>query len=137
VPAGWRAFMYVNKEKFDMSNTIQVSACDNELIILAYQGGVSYQVGRILSGNGQAVNVSINLLAGNYVGESLFNGINVPLGVSVNSYLPSGSYSLLFLGINWGGPSSFTASVGGTAVGGTVGQGLGLTWNPGPIAITI
>lgn len=137
MPAGWRAFMYVNKEKFDMSNTIQVSACDNELIILAYQEGVSYEIGRILSGNGEAVNVSIDLLAGDYVGTSLFNGIITPLDVSVTTYIPSGSYSLLFLGINWGGPSSFTVSVGGTAVGGTVGQGLGLTWNPGPIAITV
>lgn len=137
MPAGRRAFMYVNKEKFDMSNTIQVSACDNELIILAYQEGVSYEIGRILSGNGQAVNVSLDLLAGDYVGGSLFNGINVPLDASITTYIPSGSYSLLFLGINWGGPSSFTVSVGGTAVGGTVGQGLGLTWNPGPIAITV
>jgi hypothetical protein len=129
--------MYVNKEKFDMSNTIQISACDNELIILAYQEGVSYEIGRILSGNGEAVNVSLDLLAGDYVGGSLFNGINVPLDASITTYIPSGSYSLLFLGINWGGPSSFTVSVGGTAVGGTVGQGLGLTWNPGPIAITV
>ncbi len=129
--------MCVNKEKFDMSNTIQVSACDNELIILAYQEGVSYEIGRILSGNGEAVNVSIDLLAGDYVGTSLFNGIITPLDVSITTYIPSGSYSLLFLGINWGGPSSFTVSVGGTALGGTVGQGLGLTWNPGPLAITV
>lgn len=120
-----------------MSNTIQISACDNELIILAYQEGVSYEIGRILSGNGQAVNVSLDLLAGDYVGASLFNGINVPLDASITTYIPSGSYSLLFLGINWGGPSSFTVSVGGTAIGGTVDQGLGLTWNPGPIAITV
>jgi len=121
-----------------MTNTINVTACDNELVIMAYQWGASFELCRILSGNSNRVNVNINLNQGSYMGPIVLNGVNNPLNQDLNLYLPAGAYSLLLLGIDWGGPQQFTVAVNNRPYSLPYGNnGDGLVWNPGPIAITV
>ena len=121
-----------------MANTITVTACDNELVILAYNGDNSYELCRILSGNNQSVNVTLNIQPGTYEGAIVLDGVNQPLNVTVPPTVPSGAYSILMLGVDWGGPTQFTTTVNGTphnlALQPT---GAGLVFNPGPISITV
>ncbi len=122
-----------------MSNTIKITAVDNELIVLAYHWTGSYELCRILSGNGMQVNVTLTLAQGEYMGPIVLNAVNNPLNLSLNVCLPviTDKYSLLLAGINWGGPAVFAASVNGTALSGTIAPGNGVVWTPAPIAITI
>lgn len=121
-----------------MGNTVTVTACDNELIVLAYQTSTSFELCRILSGNSQSVNVTLDIQAGSYQNTTVLNGVNSPLSQTITQNLPSGSYSLLLLGIDWGGPSQFTVNVNGTAYTlPSTSQGDGLLFNPGPISITV
>lgn len=121
-----------------MSNTITVTACDNELVVLAYQWGASFELCRILSGNNNSVNVTLNIQTGEYQGTIVLDGVNQPLSQTVTQNLASGTYSLLLLGIDWGGPAQFTVDVNGTSE--TLpwtSEGDGLLFNPGPISITV
>ena len=121
-----------------MPNTITVTACDNELIVLAYQGGASFELCRILSGNNQSVNVTLNLQSAPYQGTMVLNGETQPLNLNLTQNLASGTYSLLLLGIDWGGPSQFTVNVNNTPYTlPLTNQGNGLLFNPGPISITV
>ena len=102
-----------------MANTITVTACDNELVILAYNWDNSYELCRILSGNNQAVNVTLNIQPGTYDGTVVLNGVNQPLNVTLAPTIPTSDptkpYSILMLGVDWGGPAQFTTSVDGKA----------------------
>ena len=122
-----------------MSNTITVTDCDNELIVLAYQWGASFELCRILSGNTNSVNVTLNIQSGSYQGTMVLDGVNQALSQTITQTLSSGTYSLLLLGVNWGGPAQFTVSVNGTSY--TLpyqAQGAGgLLFNRGPISITV
>lgn len=121
-----------------MANTITVTACDNELVILAYNWDNSYELCRILSGNNQAVNVTLNIQPGTYEGTIVLDGVNQPLNVTVPPTVPSGAYSILMLGVDWGGPAQFTTTVNGTAHNLPLQPtGSGLVFNPGPISITV
>ena len=124
-----------------MPATITVTACDNELIILAYPTSApnaSFELCRILSGNNTGVNVTLTVQPGTYTGPIVLNGPSNSLNLSVPTCVTSGSYSLLLLGVNWGGVYSFTVNVNGTIVpGGSGSTGTGLVWNPGPISITV
>lgn len=121
-----------------MTNSIKVTACDNELIVLAYQGGASFELCRILSGNFNSVNVGITVETGAYLGTQVLNGVNNPLSQNITVTLATGAYQLLLLGIDWGGPQQFTVNVNGTeyALPQSI-EGNGLVWNPGPIAFTV
>lgn len=72
-----------------MSTSIQISACDNEL----------YVVASTPAGSSEVVHMS--------------SGYNNPVAynVTLNSILPSGTYNLTFVGINWGGPAAFNIAV--------------------------
>ena len=121
-----------------MSNTITVTKCDNELIVLAYQWGASFELCRILSGNSQPVNVTLNLQSGSYQGTIVLNGVNQPLNQTVTQTLSPGTYSILLLGVDWGGPAEFTVTVNTAPY--TLpyqSEGAGLLFNPGPISITV
>jgi len=74
-----------------MANTtkIQVSATDNELYIIAVQWALSAEIGHIVSGNNNPVSYSV-----------------VP-----QSVLPPGQYTLVLVGINWGGPAAFDVTL--------------------------
>ena len=122
-----------------MANSMTITACDNELVILAYQEGASFELCQILSGNSQPVNVTLAIQPGAYQNTIVLNGVNQPLKQSINQTLPSGTYSILMLGINWGGPTQFTVNVNGTpyTLPFTQQGPLGLTFNPGPVSITV
>lgn len=121
-----------------MPNTITVTACDNELIVLAYQWGASFELCRILSGNNQPVNVTLNLQSGVYQGTIVLNGVNQPLSQTISQTLASGAYSILLLGIDWGGPAQFTVDVNGTPYTlPLTSQGDGLLFKSNPISITV
>ncbi len=122
-----------------MGNSITTTACDNELVILAYTPSASYELCQILSGNSQSVNVTLGIQPGTYQNTIVLNGVNQPLKQSINQTLPAGTYSILMLGVNWGGPTQFMVNVNGTAyeLPFTQQGPLGLTFNPGPISITV
>ena len=121
-----------------MPNTIQVTACDNELILLAYQGEGSYELCRILSGNEARVNVTLQILQGQYNGSVLLNGMQQGLEGTFQVYLEPGNYSLLLLGINWDGPTQFAVNVG-TQTYSMPPQNApeGLAWHPDPIGLLV
>lgn len=121
-----------------MPNTITVTACDNELIVLAYQWGASFELCRILSGNNQPVNVTLNLQSGTYQGTIVLNGVNQPLNQNITQTLAPGAYSLLLLGVDWGGPAQFTVDVNSTPYTlPLTNQGDGLLFKTNPISITV
>jgi hypothetical protein len=68
---------------------ITVTATDNELYIIAVQWTLSAEIGHIVSGNNNPVSYSV-----------------VP-----QSVLPKGDYTLVLVGINWGGPAAFTVTL--------------------------
>ena len=120
------------------TNTITVSKCDNELVVLAYQWGASFELCRILSGNSQPVSVTLNIQPGAYTGPIVLNGVNQPLSQTITQNLANGQYSILLLGIDWGGPAEFTVNVNGTSYTLPFQQeGQGLLFNQGPIALTV
>ena len=92
---------------------IQVRATDNELYILALNsaGIGSYEICHIMSGFNNPVD---------YV-------------VIPQSILPKGSYNLVLIGINWGGPATFsvTLTTGGVATthAAPAGSTVGVFWH--------
>ncbi|MGO9845778.1 MAG: hypothetical protein ACLPKT_04020 [Methylocella sp.] len=68
---------------------ITVTATDNELFIIASQWALSAEIGHIVSGNNNPVSYSV-----------------VP-----QSVLPKGDYTLILVGINWGGPAAFDVTL--------------------------
>lgn len=97
-----------------MSNTINITACDNQLVLFAVTGSASYEICNIQSGNYNTVLVDINLQAGDYAGPVDANGVNSAIDLPNQSVsLPAGTYTLLYSGINWGGPYNFKFTFGG------------------------
>lgn len=118
-----------------MSNSIKITACDNQLIVLALQWGESYEICNIKSGNNNAVEVPINIIAGNYSGPVKLNGVNKalePADVKEPVSLPPGEYVLVYAGINWGGPYQFTLDVNEKKYSlpkDSAGEQFGFVWN--------
>jgi hypothetical protein len=107
-------------------------------MILAYQPDASFELCQILSGNNQPVNVTLDITPGTYQNSIVLNGVNQPLSQTITQNLPSGTYSLLALGVNWGGPTQFNLNVNGSSYSLPFTQeGEGLTFNPGPVSITV
>src|SRR5882724_5818527 len=80
------------------TNYIQVTNCDNELYLIAFgPGGPSTELLHYTSGYSQPVDVTI------YPG----------------AVLPSGTYTLVAVGINWGSAANFTIDVYTTQGGST------------------
>jgi hypothetical protein len=72
-----------------MAASIKISACDNELYVIASTPAFTSEICHITSGYNDPV------------------GYNVRLG----AILPAGSYSLTMIGVNWGGPAKFAITV--------------------------
>lgn len=100
-----------------MANTtgVHVTACDNELYILASTPAGSSTLCHIESGYNDPVNYQFN----------------------PGHILPSGSYDLTLVGINWGGPWKFdvTLTPGGVQSGSGSGP-VGVVWSK-TIPITV
>ena len=129
------------------SNVIQVTACDNQLLIFATQWGYSYQIANIASGNSNPVDVTITIEEGNWTqGYSGNNVLGGPLPSTATVYLPSSDkpYALNCIGINWGGPFQVDFTVNGKKYGsGKLNNNpdpdVGILWSTGskPIQITV
>ncbi|WP_299889542.1 hypothetical protein [uncultured Lacinutrix sp.] len=92
------------------SNTIKISACDNQLFVFAVNQSnkdLSYQICNIKSGNFNTVDVTIALSEGTFAGTYALDGVNQNLNDSTTVNLPAGDYVLYYAGINWGGPYNF------------------------------
>ncbi|WP_374338341.1 hypothetical protein [Leeia sp.] len=119
-------------------NMIRITACDNQLLLVAYQWGASFVIGNINSGNSQPVNVALPLVAGQYQGGLQLNGVNSPLSGSYPVTLAPGQYQLVAIGIDWGGPQAFTFTLNGQTYSlPPSNNGDGVVWTTGPIALTI
>lgn len=94
--------------------TIKITAADNELFLVAYQWGNSYLLAHIMSGANNPVNVTLNLSKGQYAGPVTLNGVTQALSSSSAVTLDAGTYSLMAIGVNWGGGISFAVNVDGT-----------------------
>lgn len=99
---------------------IQVTACDNELMLIAIpsSGLASSELLHYTSGFGKPVNVTV-----------------LPGAV-----LPTGNYTLSMVGINWGGPSTYSVTVTTNGVAKTYTGGgntvVGPNWvNSVPISV--
>ena len=75
-----------------MATPIKITACDNELYLIASTAAGSSEILHISSGYNDPVSYSVNL----------------------NSVLAPGKYDLTMVGINWGGPAAFNVTVGTT-----------------------
>ncbi len=89
---------------------IHVTATDNELYIIATTPAGSSEIGHIVSGYNNPVEYAV-----------------VP-----QSVLPKGTYTLVLVGINWGGPQAFkvTLTTGGvdTVYAAPVNSAVGANW---------
>jgi hypothetical protein len=99
---------------------IHVTACDNELYVIASTPALSSELLHIKSGYGDQVNYTVRPQA----------------------ILPAGPYTLIFVGINWGGPSAFkvtlTQSVGAPIVlTAPTNLPVGATWTPPAVSTTV
>lgn len=110
-----------------MSNKISVSACDNECYIIACNGTTnkSFQLIHILSGFNFPVDVVANVVSGSYTEPPTLDGTGGPLSNEYDVAIPSGTYSIIAVGIDWGGGQQFDFNVNGT----NYGTGA---YNPGP-----
>jgi hypothetical protein len=98
------------------TQTINVTACDNELMLTAYTATGSYTICRILSASGLSVSVTINIYAGQYQGALLLDGTISALSDTYSVALDTGEYNLVGVGINWGGPTGYAASLNETPI---------------------
>ena len=57
-----------------MSNTINITACDNEVFIIAYTAGGSYVLAHLNSGYNYQVNVTVTVELGDYTNVPYLNG---------------------------------------------------------------
>ncbi|POZ61258.1 hypothetical protein [Chromobacterium alticapitis] len=119
-----------------MANTLTITACDNELVLIAYTGANSYQIADIKSGNNEPVNFTISLQSGQYTGPLNLNGVTAPLSGNYNVYLASGAYTLVATGINWGGPQAYAVSLNGVALKPVyTNPEVGVVWVSSPVSL--
>ena len=119
------------------TNTLKITACDNELLVVAYQWGASFEVANIQSGNSEPVDVTITIDEGQFSKTINLNGVTRPLSGTYPSSLAAGEYSLALIGVNWGAAASFAAEFNGQAVKGPTGSGVGVVWTPAPISFKV
>jgi len=122
-----------------MTNSITINKCDNELILIAYQWGASFQIARILSGNNNNVDVQIDIQPGQFIEGVYIDGVNNGIENSRNFVnLQPGEYQLVAVGIDWGGPAEFNYTFNGEPQNFPLtGEGDGVVWNPAPITFTV
>lgn len=96
-----------------MTNTINITKCDNQLILVAINNdnaNDTVEICNIKSGNNNTVDLIISIEEG--VGNTIpatieLNGLQQDLSGSYPIKVPKGNYSLVYIGINWGGPYNF------------------------------
>jgi hypothetical protein len=126
------------------TNTMAVTAADNDLIIIAYQATGAYELCSIQSGNSNTVTVNITITAGPFLGTTFLNGVNNNLNQPLSLTIPSGTYNIQLLGIDWGTKGYFSVTVVANGVSTpytygptpTPGNG-GLVFSPASFQITV
>lgn len=90
-----------------MSNTVKITACDNELLLIASNWNGSLMLATIKSGNERVVDFTIDIVEGATTTPLNLNGLGKDLTAPQSVALPAGDYRLNIVGINWGGPAAF------------------------------
>ncbi|HEX8623211.1 MAG TPA: hypothetical protein VF718_14680 [Allosphingosinicella sp.] len=99
-----------------MATPVKISACDNELYMIATQGLGSSELIHVKSGFNNAV-------TDQFVLESI---------------LPKGTWQITMVGINWGGPWAFKIMIGTNSYGQQSNTGtVGVVWSQTLPPITI
>tara|TARA_B110000091_G_C13501972_1_gene344738 strand:+ start:108 stop:518 length:411 start_codon:yes stop_codon:yes gene_type:complete len=114
-------------------NTINVSACDNELYIVAVllksskesTDNLSNQLCHIQSGGNNKVAVKIDIEVGNYEQYPTYNGVTKPLNIHSKVKLPKGVYNILAVAIDWGGGRNIGVKINSGKLFGTDGYKSG------------
>jgi hypothetical protein len=122
------------------NNQIEITKCDNELILIAYQWGASFELARILSGNSNPIDVELNIESGPYQGGIIVNGVNHPIiKQSHYVYLEPGDFTLVAIGIDWGGPQEFKFTFNGKTYELPINTNpdSGVVWTPAPITFNV
>ena len=120
--------------------TIKVTQCDNEMVLMAYDGSNGYVVANLSYTGNVTRTAEITIHAGNYVNPAYITN-NSPQNVSVA--LPAGSYQLVAAGVNWlqseSNPWSFSYRVNNGPVQQGHGSGPkdGIVWQSNPQSFTI
>lgn len=120
-----------------MTDSIHIDSCDNEMIFIAYNSKVSYQIARVISGYNNSVGVTIDLNPGIYQGSFPINGLSGAISGQYELTLPKGKYKLQALGINWGGPSAYKFSFNGNSYSGGQTGANGYEWSSAPISFSV
>lgn len=130
-----------------MSNTINISACDNELFLIAYpnSGADSYTLAHVKSGYNYGVAVAITILSGDYTAVQEINGLNGAVNNAYTAYLPEGTYTIVAVCVNWGGPWAYSYNLNGgpnysgsdASGAGAISTGPGLTVTQDPANTTL
>lgn len=98
-----------------MGNTLKITACDNEILVVASNWNESYLLANIKSGNNNTVDFAIDIAEGAASATLNLNGVNAPLTTPQSVSLPAGTYRLNIIGINWGGPTALEAQLNDNA----------------------
>lgn len=99
-----------------MTNSINITKCDNQLILVAVNNdntNETVEICNIVSGNTNTVNVTIEIEEGTSVETVRLNGLQQNLSGTHKIQMPKGNYSLVYAGINWGGPYNFEFNLNG------------------------
>ena len=118
-----------------MSNTIKITSCDNEFYLIAYEksGKNSYQLAHIKSGYNYGVDVTVTVESGDYTDIQSINGLSGSINKSYTTYLPVGTYVVVAVCVNWGGPWAYSYNLNdGQSYNGSDTSGVGaITTGPG------
>lgn len=122
-----------------MAHTIEIKACDNEMIIQAFSTTDSYEIAHIKSGNNHTVSVNITVNEGTYTAGVSANGVNQNLNITETVNLGSGDYYLAVVGYNWGGPGTFYLKVDGIPMAwdNNGSNDIGTVFTPAPVVFNM
>ncbi len=120
------------------TNTIKITATDNELYLIAFTPYGSYQLAHIQSGNNNSVAVKVTVTNGTYTEPATLNGVNGPLNTSYTVSIPSGTYNLVGVGFDWGVKWAFGFQLNSNAAIYTSGSANpGVAWSSGLQSMTV
>lgn len=119
-----------------MNNSINITQCDNQLIIVAVSVKTQqfYEIANV--GSGPAVDFTINLVKGVYVRPEIYTNrtSTSPAPSTTNIGLPAGKYLIYYTGLNAYGPYNFEFTLNGETfklLNGQAAAKYGYVWNHG------
>jgi len=126
------------------TNSINITKCDNQLIIIAVNNdntNETVEICNIKSGNYNSVDVTIDIVESTSpTNETItLDGLQQDLSGIYTVTVPAGNYSLIYSGINWGGPYNFEFTFNGEThklINDTAKPLNGAIWNLGNLDLT-